>query len=81
MKPFPNAMRHALMPGPLGDMLIGFDDEALHGLWFIGQKDQRALDACGPRDEDHPVARRVVDAVLKRRAARPSRPAPGSARP
>lgn len=63
MTPFPNAARHALLPGPLGEMLLGFDDEALHGLWFVGQKDQRAIEACGARDDAHPIARRTASAI------------------
>lgn len=65
MTPFPDATRHALLPGPLGEMLLGFDDEALHGLWFVGQKDQRAIEACGARDDAHPIASRVARAVAR----------------
>jgi methylated-DNA-[protein]-cysteine S-methyltransferase len=53
-------MKHALYPSPLGEILLGFDDEALCGLHFVGQKYQPAIGECGARDDAHPVARRTA---------------------
>jgi methylated-DNA-[protein]-cysteine S-methyltransferase len=48
-------MRHAILPSPLGDILLGFDDEALLGLHFTDQK--YAPRPSGHRDDTHPLAR------------------------
>jgi methylated-DNA-[protein]-cysteine S-methyltransferase len=53
-------MSHALLPSPLGDILLTFDDAALRGLYFVGQKGQPPIDAQGGRDDAHPLARRCA---------------------
>lgn len=53
-------MRHALLPSPLGEILLTFDDDALRGLYFVGQKAQPPIDAQGARDDAHPLARRCA---------------------
>ena len=53
-------MKHALYPSPLGEILLGFDGEALCGLHFVGQKYQPAIGDCGERDDAHPIARRTA---------------------
>jgi methylated-DNA-[protein]-cysteine S-methyltransferase len=57
------AQRHVLLPSPLGEILITFDDTVLTGLYFVGQKDTPVLEAVSGvnerRDEDHPIAVRV----------------------
>ena len=50
-------MRHALLPSPLGEILLTFDDDALRGLYFVGQKAQPPIDAQSVRDDAHPIAR------------------------
>jgi methylated-DNA-[protein]-cysteine S-methyltransferase len=56
-------MRHALRPSPLGDILLTFDDDALLGLYFVGQKDQPAIAAHWREDGQHPVARQTSDRI------------------
>jgi len=51
---------HALLPSPLGEILLTFGDDVLTGLYFIGQKDQPAIGADWVRDDDHPLARRMA---------------------
>jgi methylated-DNA-[protein]-cysteine S-methyltransferase len=51
--------RHALLPSPLGEILLTFGDDALTGLYFVGQKDQPAIGADWRRDDDDPIAVRV----------------------
>jgi methylated-DNA-[protein]-cysteine S-methyltransferase len=65
------AQRHAMLPSPLGPILITFDDSVLTGLYFEGQKDAPVVVAAGRaekladsgadarRDDDHPIAARV----------------------
>ncbi|MCX7202648.1 MAG: methylated-DNA--[protein]-cysteine S-methyltransferase [Burkholderiales bacterium] len=50
-------MNHARLHSPLGDILLHFDDDALWGLYFDGQKHQPAAIAQARRDDAHPVAR------------------------
>lgn len=58
-------MRFAIVPGPLGEVLLGFDDEALLGLWFRGQKDEPAIGPRWVRDAAHPIARRTAARVAR----------------
>jgi methylated-DNA-[protein]-cysteine S-methyltransferase len=53
-------MKHALLPSPLGEILLTFDDEALHGLYFVGQKDAPAIHDGWMRDDAHPIAARTA---------------------
>jgi methylated-DNA-[protein]-cysteine S-methyltransferase len=53
-------MRHALLPSPLGEILLTFDDAALTGLYFVGQKDQPPVPVDGVRDDAHPIAARTA---------------------
>ncbi|MEI7447511.1 MAG: methylated-DNA--[protein]-cysteine S-methyltransferase [Burkholderiales bacterium] len=54
-------MHYTLLPSPLGEILLGFDDASLLGLWFVGQKDQPAIGPDWVRDDAHPIARRTAD--------------------
>lgn len=56
---------YALVPSPLGDILLTFGAGALTGLYFIGQKDQAPIAADWRRDDDDPLAQRVA-AQLRR---------------
>jgi len=58
-------MRHALLPSPLGEILLIFDDDALCGLYFVGQKGQPAVGAQVARDDAHPIARRCVAHIAR----------------
>lgn len=49
-------MRHALRPSPLGDILLTFDDDALLGLYFVGQKGQPAIAPHWRADDAHAIA-------------------------
>jgi len=62
-------MRHAILPSPLGDILLGFDDEALHGLHFTDQK--HVPRPTGPRDDAHPLARAAADRLARYFAGEP----------
>ncbi|MFM1987800.1 MAG: hypothetical protein RJA99_757 [Pseudomonadota bacterium] len=53
-------MRYTLLPSPLGEILLGFDDASLLGLWFVGQKDQPAIGPDWVRDDGHPIVARTV---------------------
>jgi methylated-DNA-[protein]-cysteine S-methyltransferase len=53
-------MRFAIVPGPLGEVLLGFDDSALIGLWFRGQKHEPAIGPGWIRDAAHPIVARVT---------------------
>lgn len=53
-------MRYATVPGPLGEVLLGFDDRALLGLWFRGQKDEPAVGPGWIRQDAHPIATRTA---------------------
>jgi methylated-DNA-[protein]-cysteine S-methyltransferase len=53
-------MVYTLLPSPLGEILLGFDDTSLLGLWFVGQKDAPAIGADWVRDDAHPIARRTA---------------------
>lgn len=48
--------RHALLPSPLGAILLRYDDRAIRGLWFVGQR-HAPRDDGSPRDDAHPHAR------------------------
>lgn len=54
-------MKHALRPSPLGDILLTFDDDALLGLYFVGQKDQPTIGAHWTVHPTHPIARRTAE--------------------
>lgn len=49
-------MKHARLNSPLGDILLHFDDEALWGLYFDGQRHQPAAVLQSPRQDAHPIA-------------------------
>jgi methylated-DNA-[protein]-cysteine S-methyltransferase len=51
---------HALQPSPLGEILLSFDDDALTGLYFVGQKGQPPVPDDARRDDTHPLARRTA---------------------
>ena len=53
-------MKHTILPSPLGDILLTFDDDALLGLYFVGQKGQPAIEAQGREAPAHTVARRMA---------------------
>jgi methylated-DNA-[protein]-cysteine S-methyltransferase len=53
-------MKHTILPSPLGDILLTFDDDALLGLYFVGQKGQPAIEAQGRDAPTHTVARRTA---------------------
>jgi methylated-DNA-[protein]-cysteine S-methyltransferase len=53
-------MMFSLQPSPLGEILLSFDDAALTGLHFIGQKAQPPVPVGGRRDDTHPIATRTV---------------------
>jgi methylated-DNA-[protein]-cysteine S-methyltransferase len=55
-------MRYTTTPSPLGEVLLGFDDAALLGLWFRGQKDEPTVGEGWVRHDAHPVG---VDAVAR----------------
>ncbi|MFO0459218.1 MAG: methylated-DNA--[protein]-cysteine S-methyltransferase [Burkholderiales bacterium] len=55
-------MRYTTTPSPLGEVLLGFDDAALLGLWFRGQKDEPTVGEGWVRDGAHPVG---VDAAAR----------------
>jgi methylated-DNA-[protein]-cysteine S-methyltransferase len=52
--------RYAMVPSPLGEILLTFDSEALTGLYFVGQKDQPTIGADWQRDDRDPIALRVA---------------------
>jgi methylated-DNA-[protein]-cysteine S-methyltransferase len=58
-------MRYATVPGPLGEVLLGFDDEALLGLWFRGQKYEPAIGPGWVRHDVHPIATRAAALVAR----------------
>ena len=47
-------MRYTTMPSPLGEVLLGFDDAALLGLWFRGQTYEPAVGEGWVRHDAHP---------------------------
>ncbi len=53
-------MRYTTVPSPLGEVLLGFDDEALLGLWFRGQKGEPAIGPDRVRHDAHPIAMRAA---------------------
>jgi methylated-DNA-[protein]-cysteine S-methyltransferase len=55
-------MRYTTMPSPLGEVLLGFDDAALLGLWFRGQTYEPAVGEGWVRHDAHPVG---VDAASR----------------
>jgi methylated-DNA-[protein]-cysteine S-methyltransferase len=57
--------RYSLVPSPLGEILLAFDDDALTGLYFVGQKDEPAVAADWRRDDGHPIARSVSAQLLR----------------
>ena len=56
-------MKHALRPSPLGEILLTFDDDALLGLYFVGQKDQPVIGPLWRVDEANPIAAMVSDHI------------------
>lgn len=52
--------RHALLPSPLGPILLRYDDQAIRGLWFVGQRHAPADDG-SPCDSAHPRAVAAAD--------------------
>jgi methylated-DNA-[protein]-cysteine S-methyltransferase len=55
-------MRYTTTPSPLGEVLLGFDDGALLGLWFLGQTHAPTVGEGWVRHDAHPVA---VDAASR----------------
>lgn len=53
-------MTYTLLPSPLGEILLTFDDTSLLGLYFVGQKDQPAIGADWVREGAHPLAARTA---------------------
>lgn len=53
-------MKHAILPSPLGDILLTFGDDALLGLYFVGQKGQPVIAPHAPQQATHAVARRTA---------------------
>lgn len=58
-------MRHTHLTGPLGPMLVTFDNDALLGLYFVGQKDEPVIVADWRRDDAHPIALRTAQALAR----------------
>jgi methylated-DNA-[protein]-cysteine S-methyltransferase len=56
-------MKHALRPSPLGEILLTFDDDALLGLYFVGQKDQPTIAPHWRVDDAHPIAAMTSDRI------------------
>jgi methylated-DNA-[protein]-cysteine S-methyltransferase len=65
-------MMHAVLPSPLGELLLRFDDDALAGLWFADERNRPATAESGPRDDSHPIARRVAAACARYFAGEPA---------
>ena len=58
-------MLYATVRSPLGQVLLGFDDEALAGLWFRGQRHEPAIGAHWIRRDAHPVARLAASRIAR----------------
>ncbi len=58
-------MMYTTVPSPLGEVLLGFDGEALLGLWFRGQKDEPAIGPGWVRHDAHPIAARAATRVAR----------------
>lgn len=58
-------MLHALVPSPLGDLLLTFDDAALLGVHFADRPHVPAVAARGPRDDAHPIARLAAEHLAR----------------
>ena len=64
-------MNFTLLPSPLGEILLTFDDASLLGLYFVGQKDQPAVAADWVRDDVHPLAVRTAGDLARYFAGEP----------
>jgi methylated-DNA-[protein]-cysteine S-methyltransferase len=53
-------MKYAMLPSPLGEILLTFDDDTLLGLYFVGQKDEPSIRGDWVRDDAHPIAARTA---------------------
>ena len=58
-------MKYATTPSPLGEVLLGFDDEALLGLWFRGQKHEPQVGPHWVRHDGHPIGRAAAARVAR----------------
>jgi methylated-DNA-[protein]-cysteine S-methyltransferase len=58
-------MRYATVAGPLGEVLLGFDEQALLGLWFRGQKHEPAIGPDWVRHDAHPIAARAATRLAR----------------
>ena len=58
-------MMYATVAGPLGEVLLGFDDQALLGLWFRGQKGEPAIGPGWVRQDAHPIATRAASRLAR----------------